>query len=140
MTPTKITKNRKEFDELRKQIDADPARRANVERHKTAMLGELRRRLDLTQAIVADRLDVTQENVSQIERGEADVRLSTLNRYVEALGGRLEIRAAFPQETIALSVSKTATVRRRHTQPASTKTPRNRKTTRAEKTAAASDT
>jgi hypothetical protein len=33
---------RAEFDELRKQIDADPARRANVEEHKTAMLGELR--------------------------------------------------------------------------------------------------
>jgi len=139
MTPTKTTKNRKGFDELRKQIDADPARRANVEVHKTAMLGELRRKLDLTQAIVADRLDVTQENVSQIERGEADVRLSTLNRYVEALGGRLEIRAAFPKETVALSVGKTATVRRRRTRPASTKTPRSRKTTRAGKTAAASD-
>ena len=36
------------------------------------MLGELRRKLDLTQAIVADRLDVTQENVSQIERGGVD--------------------------------------------------------------------
>jgi DNA-binding XRE family transcriptional regulator len=123
MPPTKTPKSRKGFDELRKQIDADPARRANVEKHKTAMLGELRRKLDLTQAIVADRLDVTQENVSQIERGEADVRLSTLNRYVEALGGRLEVRAAFPQETVALSVGKTATVRRRRTRPASTKTP-----------------
>lgn len=139
MTPTNTAKSHKSFDELRKQIDADPDRRANVEKHKTAMLGELRRRLDLTQAIVADRLDVTQENVSQIERGEADVRLSTLNRYVEALGGRLEIRAAFPQETVALSVSKTATVRRRHTQPASTKTPRSRKTTQARKTATASN-
>jgi transcriptional regulator with XRE-family HTH domain len=99
----------------RMQIDADPARRANLEEHKTAMLGELRRKLDLTQAIVADRLDVTQENVSQIERGEADVRLSTLNRYVEALGGPLEVRAAFPQETVALSVGKTAKVRRRRT-------------------------
>ncbi len=139
MNPTNTAKSRKSFDELRKQIDADPARRVNVERHKAAMLGELRRRLDLTQAIVADRLDVTQENVSQIERGEADVRLSTLNRYVEALGGRLEIRAAFPQETVALSVSKAATVRRRRTRPASTKTPRSRKTTRAGKAAAAGD-
>jgi DNA-binding XRE family transcriptional regulator len=112
----KATRSRKSFDELRKQIDADPARRANVEKHKTAMLGELRRKLDLTQAIVADRLDVTQENVSQIERGEADVRLSTLSRYVEALGGHLEVRAAFPEETVALSVGKTATVRRRRTQ------------------------
>lgn len=135
MTPAKTTKSHKGFDELRKQIDADPARRANVEEHKTAMLGELRRKLDLTQAIVADRLDVTQENVSQIERGEADVRLSTLNRYVEALGGRLEVRAAFPEETVALSVGKTATVRRRHTQAQSlaVKTPRQPRVKRARK-------
>lgn len=136
MTPTKTTKSRKNFDELRKQIDADPARRAKVEEHKTAMLGELRRKLDLTQAIVADRLEVTQENVSQIERGEADVRLSTLNRYVEALGGRLEVRAAFPEETVALSVSKTATVRRQRTRPESTKTPRQLRAKTAKKSAA----
>ena len=41
--------------------------------------------------------------------------VDTLSRYVEALGGRLEVRAAFPQETVALSVGKTATVRRRRT-------------------------
>ena len=119
MTPAKTTKSRKGFDELRKQIDADPARRANVEEHKTAMLGELRRKLDLTQAIVADRLDVTQENVSQIERGEADVRLSTLSRYIQALGGHLEVRAAFPGETVALSVGNAATMRRRRTRESS---------------------
>jgi len=119
MTATKTTKNRKGFDELRKQIDADPSRRANVEEHKTAMLGELRRKLDLTQAIVADRLDVTQENISQIERGEADVRLSTLSRYIQALGGRLEVRAAFPEETVALSVGSAATMRRRRTREGS---------------------
>jgi transcriptional regulator with XRE-family HTH domain len=113
MTLSKPTKSRKGFDELRKQIDADPGRRAKVEEHKTAMLSELRRKLDLTQAIVADRLDVTQENVSQIERGEADVRLSTLSRYVEALGGRLEVRAAFPGETVALSVGSAGKMRRR---------------------------
>jgi hypothetical protein len=54
---------RAEFDELRKQIDADPARRANVEGHKTAMLGELRSRPDPTRAIVVDRFDGTQENI-----------------------------------------------------------------------------
>jgi DNA-binding XRE family transcriptional regulator len=113
MTLSKPTKSRKGFDELRKQIDADPGRRAKVEEHKTAMLSELRRKLDLTQAIVADRLDVTQENVSQIERGEADVRLSTLSRYVEALGGRLEVLAAFPGETVALSVGSAGKMRRR---------------------------
>ena len=81
MTRARTTKRGKGFDELRKQVDADPARRARVEEHKAAMLGELRRKLDLTQVIVAERLDVTQENISQIERGEADVRLSALSRY-----------------------------------------------------------
>jgi transcriptional regulator with XRE-family HTH domain len=142
MTPTKTTKNRKGFDELRKQIDANPARRVKVDEHKTAMLSELRRKLDLTQAIVADRLDVTQENVSQIERGEADVRLSTLSRYVEALGGHLEVRAAFPGETVALSVGTAATMKRRRTRRASlpaAKTSHRLKATRANKAGTAND-
>jgi hypothetical protein len=54
---------RAEFDGLRKQIDADPARRAKVEEHKSVMLCEIRRKLDLAQAIVAEPLDVTSENV-----------------------------------------------------------------------------
>lgn len=130
-----------DFDELRKQIDADPARRVKVEEHKTATLRELRHKLDLTQAIVADRLHVTQENISQIELGEADVRLSTLSRYVEALGGRLEVRAAFPEQTVALTVGTAATMRRRRTRAGSdtAKTPRNRKTTPTHNAVAASD-
>jgi DNA-binding XRE family transcriptional regulator len=114
MSTTKPTRKAKSFDELRKPIQGDPIRSARVDEHKAAMLGELRRKLDLTQAVVADRLDVTQENVSQIERGEADVRLSTLSRYVEALGGHLEVRAVFPGETVALNLSRNkATVQRR---------------------------
>ena len=88
MTQSERHAHSQSFDNLRRQIDADPDRRARVEEHKTAMLAELRRSLDLTQAALAERLEVTQENVSRIERGEADVRLSTLSRYVEALGGR----------------------------------------------------
>ena len=141
MTPAKTTKRGKGFDELRRQIDADPARRARVEEHKAAMLGELRRKLDLTQVIVAERLDVTQENISQIERGEADVRLSTLSRYVEALGGRLEIRAAFPEETVALSVGAASTKHRPRSRglPAAVKGRRNSRARKARNTAAASD-
>lgn len=113
MSKTKPARQPKRFAELRKPIESDPVRSARVEVHKAAMLGELRRKLDLTQAVVADRLDVTQENVSHIERGEADVRLSTLSRYVEALGGRLEVRATFPDETVALTLGQAATLRRR---------------------------
>ena len=76
------------------------------------MLSELRRELDLTQAAVAERLEVTQENVSQIERGEADLRISTLSRYVEALGGNLRVSADFPDRSVELKVTRTGGLRK----------------------------
>jgi len=64
-------------------------------------LNDLRRRRGLSQAEVARALEVSQPNVSRIEQ-EDDVYLSTLARYVAALGGRLEVSAVFPEETVAL--------------------------------------
>ena len=112
MTQSEHRTQTKSFDKLRRQIDADPDRRARVEDHKTVMLAELRRELDLTQAVIAERLEVTQENVSQIERGEADVRLSTLSRYVEALGGTLRIAAVFGDEEVEIGVGPRVVTRR----------------------------
>jgi DNA-binding XRE family transcriptional regulator len=64
-------------------------------------LSELRSRRGVSQASIAAALDVSQPNVSRIEQ-EDDVYLSTLARYVAALGGHLEIRAVFPNETITV--------------------------------------
>lgn len=58
-------------------------------------LNELRERRGVTQEQVAASLGTSRPNVSRIER-ETDVRMSTLQRYVEALGGRLELVARFP--------------------------------------------
>jgi hypothetical protein len=43
---------------------------------------------------VAGGLGISQANVTRIEH-EEDLYLSTLRSYVEALGGRLEVNAAF---------------------------------------------
>jgi len=64
-------------------------------------LNDLRRRRGLSQAQIADALEVSQPNVSRIEQ-EDDLYLSTLARYVVALGGHLEVRAVFGEETITL--------------------------------------
>jgi transcriptional regulator with XRE-family HTH domain len=64
-------------------------------------LNELRLRRGLSQAQVAQALEVSQPNVSRIE-SEEDLYLSTLARYVAALGGRLEVNAVFDDETISL--------------------------------------
>jgi len=107
MKRTESSRQAQPFAKLREQIDADPERRARVDQHKRALLADLRKSLDVTQVVLAERLDVTQENVSHIERGVADVRLSTLRRYVEALGGRLEVRATFPDRSVELDLDRT---------------------------------
>ncbi len=49
-----------------------------------------RERAGLTQADVARRMGTTQPAVARLERGEADPRLSTVERYAEVVGWRVE--------------------------------------------------
>ena len=64
-------------------------------------LAEIRRRRGVSQTTIARTLEVSQPNVSRIEQ-EDDVYLSTLARYIAALGGHLEVQAVFPDETITV--------------------------------------
>jgi len=59
-------------------------------------LREIREAQDMTQVELAGELGIGQNRVSAIERGDIDhAQISTMRRYVEALGGRLNIEAAF---------------------------------------------
>lgn len=58
-------------------------------------LGELRRLAGLAQADVARALELEQPSISKIEH-QADMYISTLRDYVEALGGRLDIVVTLP--------------------------------------------
>lgn len=58
-------------------------------------LQELRQVMGMTQEQLADVLEMNQGNLSKLEK-RTDVHLSTLRRYVEALGGKLHIMAALP--------------------------------------------
>jgi len=44
---------------------------------------------------MAERLELSRPRVRTIEHAGEDLRLSTMERYVEALGGRLELRVHF---------------------------------------------
>jgi len=63
---------------------------------------ELRQAKALSQAAVAERLQITQAAVSKLEH-RADVYVSTLRDYIEAMGGRLEIVARFPDGEVRIS-------------------------------------
>jgi transcriptional regulator with XRE-family HTH domain len=64
--------------------------------HGSISLTALRKARSATQVAIADKLGMSQSEVSRLER-RGDMYASSLARYVEALGGRLEIRARFPK-------------------------------------------
>jgi transcriptional regulator with XRE-family HTH domain len=65
-----------------------------VEQEYLQTLSQLRHARRLTQAQLGAALGVSQAQVSRIEN-QADLYLSTLRSYVEAMGGQLELRAVF---------------------------------------------
>ena len=61
-------------------------------RELTTALVSRRVELGLSQTEVAARMGTSQSAVARLESGDADVRLSTLERYAAALGQRLDFR------------------------------------------------
>lgn len=96
----------KKFSEIRKQVT--PERRARIEEKKKVMLAQvrlqdLRRARSLSQVMLAEAMNVSQSEVSKIER-RTDVYVGTIRRYLEAMGCSLRISAIFPQgEEIEIS-------------------------------------
>jgi transcriptional regulator with XRE-family HTH domain len=95
------------LDDIRKRRPLTPEARERVAKIKRAMrleiaLAELRERRGVSQTAVAAVLETSRPNVARIEK-ELDIRLSTLERYVEALGGRLEIHAIFDDDDVKLT-------------------------------------
>lgn len=96
----------KPFKNLSDKLRSTPEGRAAVEREgritrDVLMLAKLREARGVSQAELARAWEVAQTDVSPMEHGE-DVYLSTLRRYVSALGGQLEIKAVFPDQTVTL--------------------------------------
>lgn len=95
----------RKFAELTKKIS--PERRERIEEAKAALrhdmdLADLRQALALTQSTLAEALGVKQAEISKIEN-RADVFVSTLRRFIQAMGGDLEIRAIFPDRAVTIT-------------------------------------
>jgi DNA-binding XRE family transcriptional regulator len=100
----------KTFQRLSAKVNSDPRRRERVEEQKRAIgdalgLGNLRETFGATQQEMASALGVSQANVSRLER-QQDLYLSSLEAYVAALDGHLEIAAVFPDRRVNLEVSR----------------------------------
>ena len=96
---------RRPFSELTR--DLTPERRRRIDDLKIELLAEmplheLRRARALTQRDMARMLNVNQPAVSKLEQ-RADVYVSSLRSYIEAVGGKLKIVAEFPQGEVAIT-------------------------------------
>ena len=99
------------WDSVRSERLTNSDAEARVAEHREAAraeqrvyrLKEVRRHQGLTQVQLADAMHISQAAVSSIERGELSrSELSTIQKYVEALGGRIEIVANFGDERLVL--------------------------------------
>ena len=92
------------WKEIREKVSPERKARvdAGIQRELLALeLRELREQAGKTQAEVAEIAEMTQAELSKFERRE-DHRLSTLRRYVAALGGELEVSAVFDKKRVLI--------------------------------------
>src|ERR1700678_2273262 len=89
---------------------ASPEARERVKREALAEYEEMERigvgvirvARQRTQVAVAEQMQIPQSAVSRLE-SQSDCRLSTLRKYIDALGGKLEMRAVFPDGAVDLN-------------------------------------
>lgn len=63
-------------------------------------LAEIRKTIKLTKVLLAREIGVDKSIISRIEKGKfSTIEIGTLQAYVEALGGKLEIYAQIGQNT-----------------------------------------
>ncbi len=96
------------FSELRAKLPPESlaeARHLADQELKKMPLHELRAARHLTQQQLAQTLDMTQAAVSQLEQ-RTDIYLSTLENFVEAMGGHLEMYAVFPDGKVKLGLDR----------------------------------
>jgi DNA-binding XRE family transcriptional regulator len=86
MSPERQAKNQAEADRLLREMP----------------LEQLRTARELTQQELAQVLNVNQAAISKLER-RADMYVSSLGRFIEAMGGTLEIRAVFPDGAVRIT-------------------------------------
>ncbi len=96
---------RNKFTKLTENLS--PERRAKIEERKIELredmaLHELRKALGTSQEALAAQLDVNQPAITKMER-RADIRISSLKKMIEAMGGSLEIKAHFPQGDVTIT-------------------------------------
>jgi transcriptional regulator with XRE-family HTH domain len=94
----------KSFDVLTKSTATKTRRKAarrTQELLYELLLSEIRTLTGKSQQQVADAIGIRQPSLSKLEK-QSDMQISTLQRIVNALGGKLEVIARFPKGAVKI--------------------------------------
>lgn len=103
------------WSELKATLPPDSIARIDARFRETMSrlrLSDIREAVGHTQVELAAQLKLGQASVSKIESA-ADMYLSTLRRYIEALGGELVVSAKFPEGTVVPIESLSSTPKKK---------------------------
>lgn len=94
----------KSFDILKNKLSKE--RKIAIEQRiediiETMPLSELRQARQFTQEKLARSMKIKQASISKME-GQTDMYISTLRKYIKAMGGDLEIIAKFPEGSVRI--------------------------------------
>ena len=95
----------KSFQTLREKMSPEAKARAQERTNEMLVelaLQDLRKSLDLTQEQVAETMQMNQAAVSKMEH-QSDIYVSTLRKFIEALGGHVKIVASFPDREVVIN-------------------------------------
>ncbi|KAB7697140.1 helix-turn-helix domain-containing protein [Plesiomonas shigelloides] len=89
----------KSLNELLKKVNPDVVQAAKERAEQEILemrLSMLREQLELSQVEMAQRLGISQPSVANLEKRGQEIKLSSLKRYVEAMGGKLTLDVQLP--------------------------------------------
>jgi predicted transcriptional regulator len=94
--PARTKEEQEAFDRIKKRMRSET---------RGYRLQAMREQYDqLSRAMVAERIGVSELVIDRIERGDVDdLALGTIRDYVEALGGEVEVLAKFGDERIVIA-------------------------------------
>jgi DNA-binding transcriptional regulator YiaG len=96
------------FDKLKNSLSPESKERIKKKikkLHQEMALAEVRKAMSLTQEELAEMLHIKQAAVARLEN-RTDMYISSLRKYIGALGGELDIVARFPDGNVHIQKLK----------------------------------
>ena len=85
------------------QEEQEKIRQIKEEMMIDLQLHNIREELEITQKELAETLGIAQPSVVALEKRGKDIKLSSLKRYIEAMGGKLSLSVELPNNSKTVS-------------------------------------